>query len=146
MAWLDLIDGKLARGDPGGGASVLQRVASMDTWQGTMAWHQRHRLGLLRARVARAGGDDDRAAQLASDVRDDATRRGTARYAALAHAQVALAGGDGDLDRIAESVGTLRRCAGLELPGLLDELGRRFDVHEWRREAEERRAVLNSAR
>jgi DNA-binding SARP family transcriptional activator/tetratricopeptide (TPR) repeat protein len=146
VAWLDLADGQLAQGDPSGAASVLHQIAPIDTWQGTMAWHQRHRLGLLRARVARASGSDHVAVQLASDVMDDATRRGTTRYAALGHVQVALAGGDSDLDRIAESVDTLRRCAALELPGLLDELGQRFDVERWQAEARERSRTLSSAR
>jgi DNA-binding SARP family transcriptional activator/tetratricopeptide (TPR) repeat protein len=146
VAWLDLADGQLAHGDPGGAGSVLQRVATVDTWQGTMAWHQRHRLGLLRARVARAGGDDHLAAQLANEVTADASRRGTARYAALGQVQVALAGGDRDMERIAESVATLRRCAALELPGLLDELGRRFRIDAWRDEAEQRGKALSSAR
>jgi len=74
----------------------------------------------------------------------DASRRRTPRYAALGLAQVALAGGDGDLDRIAQSLDTLRGCAALELPGLLDELGRRFVNDGWRREAEERRAMLST--
>lgn len=145
VAWLDLTDGALARRDPGGAAAVLDRIAAIDTWDGTMSWHQRHRLGLLRARVARAGGDDASAVRLAGEVVDDAAGRGSVRYAALGRVQVALAGGDGDLDRIAESVVELRRCAALELPGLLDELGGRFEVDEWCREAEERRGALSNA-
>lgn len=142
VAWLDLADGQLARGDPGAAASVLQRLAGLETWDGTMAWHQRHRHILLRARVARAGDDDDQAARLASEVRADATDRGMARYAALGHVQVALAGGDADRARIAGSVAILRRCAALELPGLLDELGRRLGIDGWRDEAAERRRAL----
>ena len=145
VAWLDLTDGALARRDPSGAAAVLDRISAIDTWDGTMAWHQRHRLGLLRARVARGGGDDALAVRLAGEVVDDAAGRGSVRYAALGRVQVALAGGDGDLDRIAESVVELRRCAALELPGLLDELGGRFDVDEWRREAEERTGGLSNA-
>jgi hypothetical protein len=144
VAWLDLADGHLARGDPDAAEGLLRPLAALDTWEGTMAWHQRHRLGLLRARVARSGGADSRAAQLASDVMTDAAGRGTARYEALGHVQVALAGGDGDVDRIARSVDTLRGCAALELPSLLDELGQRFTNDRWRHEAEERRARLNT--
>jgi len=51
-------------------------LAALDTWRGTMAWHQRHRLGLLRARLALAAGDAGEAAHLAGAVRDDAARRG----------------------------------------------------------------------
>jgi DNA-binding SARP family transcriptional activator/tetratricopeptide (TPR) repeat protein len=146
VAWLDLAEGRLARDDPGGAAAVLGQMTVMDTWDGTMAWHQRHRLGLLRARVARSGGDAARAVELAGDVVNDAARRGTERYAALGRVQVALAGGDGNRDAVAESIAVLRRCAALELPGLLDELGGRFDVHEWTREAQERRVALSNAR
>ena len=145
VAGLDLVDGQLARRDPDGAASVLGRIGAMDTWNGTMAWHQRHRLGLLRAKVARAGGDDALAVQLASAVVEDAEQRGTPRYAALAHVQIALAGGDGDPEAISARLAVLRRCAALELPDLLDELGRRFAVDGWRREAQERRDALSSA-
>jgi hypothetical protein len=144
VGWLDLTDGHLARGDAGAAAAQLPLLEAIDTWRGTMGWHQRHRLGLLRARVARASDDNDRAAQLASDVVSDAVQRGSARYAALGHVQVVLAGGDGDLDRIADSVVTLRRCAALELPGLLDQLAVRFDVDGWRREAQDRRDALST--
>ena len=143
VAWLDLADGQLAGDEPDLAASMVRSLAMIDTWDGTMAWHQRHPLGLLRARIARAGGDDNLASHLASDVMNDAAHRATARYAAFAHVQVALAGGDGNRERIAQSLGTLRRCAALELPALLDELGRRFDDDAWRREAEQRRAALN---
>jgi len=146
VAWLDLADGRLAHGDPGGAAAVLAQMTVMDTWDGTMAWHQRHRLGLLRARVARAGGDDARALQVAGEVANDAARRGTDRYAALGRVQMALAGGDCNREAIAETVAVLRRCAALELPSLLDELGGRFGVDEWTREARERRAALSNVR
>ncbi len=144
VGWLDLADGHLARADPAGAAGLLGTLAALDTWEGTMAWHQRHRLGLLRARVARAAGGDARAAQLAGEVMDDARRRGTLRYAALGHVQVALAGGDGDITRVEQSLDILRRCAALELPGLLAELGHRFDNDLWRREAAERHAMLST--
>ncbi len=144
VGWLDLADGHLAREDFDGAASALRLLAAIETWNGTMAWHQRHRLGLVRARVAHAAGDDARAAELATVVMDDAVGRGTARYAALAHVQLALAGADGDRDRIDRSLTTLRGCAALELPRLLDALGRTFRDDELRREADERSAQLSS--
>ena len=122
VAWLDLADGYLAGGDASSAAALLQTLNAIDTWDGTMAWHQRHRLGLIRSRIARAGGDDSAAAQLACDVVTSAAALGTARYEALAHVQLALAGGDRNTDRVARSVGVLRRCAALELPALLEEL------------------------
>ena len=72
VALLDLADGCLLRGDLGEAAALADRLAPVDTWGGTMAWHQRHRLGLLRARLALADGDADTAAALASAVADDA--------------------------------------------------------------------------
>ncbi len=144
VAWLDLADGRLACGDPDGAATLLATLAALDTWAGTMAWHQRHRLGLVRARVSRARGNDEAAAELAHEVATDASLRGTERYAALAHVQIALARADDDRARVTASVDVLRRCGALELPNLLEELGRRFDDREWRREAQDRRAALSS--
>jgi hypothetical protein len=146
VAWLDLADGHLACGDADAAASVLARVGALDTWNGTMAWHQRHRLGLQRARLARAAGDTALAAELAVDVQRDAARRRTPRYAALAHLQLALAGGDGDRDRIERSVDVLRGCAALELPSLLLELGSRQGDERWSSEGAERRRALSAAR
>lgn len=59
VALLDLADGRLLRGDPAGAAALNDQLAPVDTWGGTMAWHQRHRLGLLRARLALSAGDDE---------------------------------------------------------------------------------------
>ncbi len=60
VAHLDLTEGRLAVGDPAGAAELLGRMEPIGDWQGTMAWHQRHRLGLLRARLALADGDRER--------------------------------------------------------------------------------------
>ena len=143
VAWLDLVDGRLARGDVDGAALLMAVVDVLDTWNGTMAWHQRHRLGLQRARLARARGDDATASALATAVMNDAGRRSSARYAALAHVQLALAKGDSDRGRIDRSLATLRECAALELPDLLTALGEVFADDELRREAERRRAQLS---
>ena len=79
VAWLDLADGRLARGDDAGAAALVSAIEAMDRWQGTMAWHQRHRLGLLRARLAGADGDRSTAMALAGSVAEDAEARGSAR-------------------------------------------------------------------
>jgi hypothetical protein len=146
VAWLDLADGGLARGDDAGAAALVSSIEAMDRWQGTMAWHQRHRLGLLRARLAGADGDRSTAMALASSVATDAEARGSARYAALGQAHHVLAGGDADVDRVAATVDVLRRCAALELPAVLEPLGRQLGVDAWVREAHERRAALSSGR
>ena len=107
-----------------------------------MAWHQRHRLGLLQARLALADGDRDHAARLAADVASDAAGRGALRYVSLADAVVALAGGSDDLDAIAGTIDGLGRCAALEAWWLTAELGRRFAVDAWTRVAGQRAADL----
>ncbi len=49
VALLDLADGRLVADDPAGAERLLlERMGALDDWNGTMAWHQRHRLGLLR--------------------------------------------------------------------------------------------------
>ncbi|HWC11610.1 MAG TPA: hypothetical protein VG455_10335, partial [Acidimicrobiales bacterium] len=57
VSLLDLADGCLLRGDLDGAAGFVARLDGLSTWNGTMAWHQRHRLGLVRARLALAAGD-----------------------------------------------------------------------------------------
>jgi hypothetical protein len=146
VAWLDLVDGCLAAGDPGGAEDLIAAIRAFDGWQGTMAWHQRHRLGLQQARVALAGGDAPRAAELAAVVAGDASARGSVRYEALARAHHVLAVGGGDIDDVARTVEVLRGCAALELPPLLGALGRCLDVDGWLREAGDRQAALSSAR
>ncbi len=136
VALLDLVDGRLAADDHAGADALLSsRLAGLDSWQGTMAWHQRHRLGLQRARVARVAGDTERSAELATAVRDDADARRARRYAALAHAQVHLATGEGDPAAIEAVIDTLQACAALEGWSITAELGRRFGVDEWCRRA-----------
>jgi hypothetical protein len=142
VAHLDLTEGRLAGGDPGGAADLLARMEAMSDWNGTMAWHQRHRLGLLRARLALAGGDGERAAALATAVAMDADERGAYRYRVLADAVVALAGGSDDLDAIGRTIDGLGRCAALESWWLTAALGRRFAVDEWTRLAGRRAGEL----
>lgn len=146
VGWLDLVDGRLAAGDLDGAADLLAAIGAFDSWEGTMAWHHRHRVGLQRSRIALAGGDASRAAELAAAVAEDASARGSARYEALARAHHVLAAGGGDVDEVAGTVEVLRGCAALELPRLLEELGRCVGVEAWAREADDRRAALSSAR
>jgi tetratricopeptide (TPR) repeat protein len=146
VAFLDIVDGHLARGDIGRAADVLGTITTMRSWNGTMAWHQRHRLDLQEARVAAAGGDRATAAELAAGVRRDATARGTERYAALAHVRLLLAQPAADPAELAVSLDVLRRCAALELPGVLDELADVFGDARWRDEAVARRRSLTPSR
>jgi DNA-binding SARP family transcriptional activator/tetratricopeptide (TPR) repeat protein len=145
VAYLDLTEGRLGGGDPGGAADLLARMEPMGEWRGSMAWHQRHRLGLLQARLALADGDRERAAGLASDVAADARERGAFRYVVLADAVVALAGGSDDLDAIASTIDGLAQCAALEAWLLTAQLGRRFGVDAWTRLAGQQAADLTRA-
>ncbi len=145
VAHLDLTEGRLYGGDPSGAVELLARLEPMSEWQGTMAWHQRHRLGLLRARLALVDGDDERAAGLAGDVAADARERGAFRYVVLADAVVALAGGSDDLGAIGTTIDGLGQCAALESWWLTAALGRRFAVDAWARLAGKQAARLARA-
>jgi DNA-binding SARP family transcriptional activator len=135
VALLDLADGCLLRDDLAGAAALAGRLAPLDTWGGTMAWHQRHRLGLLRARLALAGGDRATAAGLASTVADDAAGRGAGRYELLARAFVALADPAVPDDEVAATIDGLGRCAVLDGWPLVAALARARRADAWRAEA-----------
>lgn len=92
VAQLDLVEGNLARGLLDDAADRLARLDGLHRWDGTMAWHQRHRLDLQRARLALATGRHDEAAELAVAVVRDASTRGAERYATIARAVAAAAG------------------------------------------------------
>ena len=88
-----------------------------------MAWHQRHRWGLLGARLALRDGDAERALELASAVEVDARRRGARRYELLAGAVRVLAGGaDADLGDVTSG---LLGCAALDGAPLVEALSAR---------------------
>ena len=117
---LDLADGRLQRDDDGGAAELLEPLATIEQWNGTMAWHQRHRWNLLRARLALRDGDVATAAELSHAVAEDATARGTRRYELLARGVHVLAGGD-DAD-VSAIVAGLRTCAAIDGAPLIDAL------------------------
>jgi DNA-binding SARP family transcriptional activator len=143
VALLDLADGRLAVGDVAGAAALVDELAGVDRWQGTMAWHQRHRLGLLRGRLACLDGDADAAAELAGAVAADAAARGARRYEVLGRTRAALATGDaGGVDGL---VAGLDSCARLEGWRLLVELADRFGIDALRAEAAARAASLVAA-
>ncbi len=111
VALLDLADGCMVRGDVAGAAALCDRAAPISTWEGTMAWHQRHRLGLLRARLALAAGDPAAAAEQATAVASDAAARGAGRYELLARAVSGLADPSVPAERLASVVEGLSGCA-----------------------------------
>lgn len=142
VALLDLADGRLLRGDLTGAAALCRRLEPVATWQGTMAWHQRHRYGLLQARLALADGDAARAAELASVVAGDAAARGAGRYEALAGAVRGLADPAVAPEHLAAVVEGLARCAVLDGWPLLAALAEARGSQRWREEAERLAAVV----
>jgi DNA-binding SARP family transcriptional activator len=129
---LDLADGCLLRGDGTGAAAMAERLAPMDAWTGTMAWHQRHRLGLLRARLALLDGRPVSAAALAADVAADAGARGARRYEALAIAVLGLADPALSVERLDRAVDAIAACAVLDGWPLIAALGEARRIDRWR--------------
>lgn len=121
---LDLADGRLLAADDGGAAELLARIGSIETWQGTMAWHQRHRWKLIRARLALRDGDATAAQALCADVANDAAARGARRYELFALAIGALAGNAvaHEPDRLDAVITGLRGCAALDGRHLVEQL------------------------
>ena len=107
-----------------------------------MAWHQRHRLGLLRARLALARGRGEAATALASSVADDAARRGAWRYELLARAVAGLADPTVPADRLTPVIEGLGRCAVLDGWQVVADLAASRRSAAWRAEAERRAAAV----
>jgi hypothetical protein len=145
VAFLDLADGCLLRGDLSGAAELCQHLQPITSWQGTMAWHQRHRFDLLRARLAMADGDASRAAELAATVAADAAARGAGRYEYLARAVLGLADPSVPREELAAVVEGLARCAVLDGWPLIAALARARGAAPWRAEAERLAAVVVGA-
>jgi DNA-binding SARP family transcriptional activator/tetratricopeptide (TPR) repeat protein len=145
VALLDLADGCLIRGDLDGAAGICRRLEPVNSWQGTMAWHQRHRYGLLQARLALHGGDRTRAAELASAVSADAAARGAGRYEFLARAVLGLAEPSIPAEQLAAVVDGLARCAVLDGWPLVAALADARGSAAWRAEAERLAAVVVGA-
>lgn len=140
---LDLVDGHLLAGDLDGAGAALEGLAPIERWQGTMAWHQRHRWALARARLALATGDADGAADLAGGVAADATARGARRYELLAAAVGALARPAGaDVSVLDTVVHGLGGCAALDGWATVAALAEAFGVDAWRVEARRAAAAV----
>jgi tetratricopeptide (TPR) repeat protein len=131
-ASLDLIDGRLLANDLAGAMQRLEAAAGLDHWEGTMAWHQRQRLGLLRARAALMSGDRASAHELATAVMSDAAGRGSRRYELLAAAWAARADPHSDRAAVNRIIEGFDSCARLEGWRLAAELAVQYDVDQWR--------------
>lgn len=136
VALLDLADGCLQRGDAPGAAALVARLSGLATWTGTMAWHQRHRLALIRARLSLASGDRTAAAGLAEEVADDAAARGAGRYEMLARLVVGLADRSVPVERLVPVVEGVGRCAVLDGWPLVAALGAARGVARWQLDAQ----------
>ena len=133
---LDLADGCLQRGDPAAAAGYGTRLDGLRRSTVTMAWHQRHRWGLLRARLALAAGDRETAASLAAEVAGDAAARGAGRYELLATALLGLADPAVPPSRLETVVEGLGRCAVLDGWPLVASLAAARGVDRWQHEAD----------
>lgn len=142
VALLDLADGCMVRGDIAGAAALCDRVAPISFREGTMAWHQRHRLGLLRARLSLAAGDLTEAAEQASAVARDAAGRGAGRYEFLARAVLGLAEPSVPAESLASVVKGLSGCAVLDGWPLVAALAAARRSDSLRAEAERLAAVV----
>jgi DNA-binding SARP family transcriptional activator/tetratricopeptide (TPR) repeat protein len=117
-AHLDLIEGRLLVDDHIGARALVDRMAAIERWEGSMAWRHRDRYRLQRARLAIAEGDAIAGERLARDVQHGATARGSRRYAVfagLAAEQAAVAAGADRTERI-DRIGALLD----QLPGIAE--------------------------
>ena len=142
VAMLDLADGALLRGALDEAADLVERCEPVERWDGTMAWHQRHRLGLLRARLALATDRSADAAASAQAVFEDARGRHAGRYECLAGAVIAAA--DPEIDPSAV-VDQLPRVAGLEAWRYVAAIAAARDDDGLRRHAARSAAALIAA-
>jgi DNA-binding SARP family transcriptional activator len=135
-ARLDVVEGHLARDDLDAAGAAIEALADLDTWNGTMAWHQRHRLGVQRARLALRTGDASGAADLAEAVVTDAAARGAARYetlASLVRARArAASGATVDVAELERTVDALPNVAGMEAWWLTAEVAAELGSDRWR--------------
>jgi hypothetical protein len=143
---LDAIDGPLLRDDFDDAAQRLARAAPVESMLGTMAWHHRERYLVQQARFALATGDAASAFELATGAVEDATPRGSRRYAALggvvaARASIAM-GQVIDHDALDAVLRELDECAALEAWLVTAELAAATKVDRWWRDAERRAGAL----
>jgi len=115
----------------------------------TMAWHQRHRVLLLRSRSASAAGDLDTAAACAERLELDAERRGAGRYLVLARLQgatvAATVGQRLDHEAVDAAVTELAHVAGIDAWLIAADLASRSGVERWWASAEAFAAAFERA-
>jgi tetratricopeptide (TPR) repeat protein len=148
-AALDLVDGRLLRGDVDGTSKALQRADVVEGFQGTMGWHHRQRYWLQQARFALLTGDTQAANELATRAADDAEARGSRRYMVLGRAYTAVAtsrlGEPLERDDVDAALRGLDHCAAPEAWLVTAELASASREERWWREAERRAGALIAA-
>ena len=143
---LDLVETRLMLGDAGGASALLDAIADIDRWDGTMAWRQQGRHRLARARVALLEGDAATATDLAIAVATEAEAAGSRRYAVfgrlVAARATAVRGEAVDLDAVAADLRALDDVAGLEGWWVTAEVAAACRVDAWWHDAERRAGAL----
>jgi DNA-binding SARP family transcriptional activator len=145
QATLDLVETALLRGDPDDVRARLAAVELEREGAGTMVWHQRERLALLRAEAAYAAGAWDDALAAAEPLAVSAAVRGSRRHAALARVVVLLARartGTAAPADVAAALADLDTVAGLESWRWTARAAAALGVDAWRADADARVARL----
>jgi DNA-binding SARP family transcriptional activator len=142
---LDVIEGRLMVDDLPAAADLLDSIVSIEQWEGTLAWHQRERYWLLRARLALAESDVERAQELATAVEQDAASRGCRRYELFARLVNARASRTADREAVDDALTELERIAAPEAWWYTAQLAEALDVDRWWADAARRVERLAAA-
>ena len=132
---LDLADGCLQEGDPGGARRYLAELAELAEVDHGLRWRHQLRARLLTGRLAVAEEDWEEAQGAAADLAEESGRLGIARYLAAARileAQARAGAGEaleaGGLAAVLESLPDL---AGLEAWWLTAQAARAAGIDAW---------------
>ncbi|HEX2064217.1 MAG TPA: BTAD domain-containing putative transcriptional regulator [Acidimicrobiales bacterium] len=150
VAVLDLTETLLLAGELDAASTELERLGPvLESWNGTMAWRAKQRLGLLAARLRLCAGDTSGAEEAALAVVEAAEAVGSSRHALLARcvaAQAAdAAGRPVDVAAVDDVLGKLEGCAGLEAWHVTAQLAAACGVDRWWHDADRRAATLVAA-
>lgn len=139
-ALLDLCEDRLAAQDLAGAERALTECDGILEWDGSMSWRHADRYRLLTARVALAGGDLDRCAEICTRVADSARRRGDIRYLGRSRVWAAIADARAgrliDADALGRGVAEFLPVAGPDGWRDLAQLARATASDRWRGQAE----------
>ncbi|GEL27096.1 hypothetical protein PSU4_60500 [Pseudonocardia sulfidoxydans NBRC 16205] len=141
-AALDLADGQIRAADLSAAARYLDQTTRNQSARSYLAWWSQLGEGLLRARIALAGGNARAAARLGREVAARGGDLGALRYAVLARLVVAQADTrlhqHVDLDSVYHDINLLPEVAGLEAWWLTAEVAADCKVPQWQDLARQR--------